>query len=426
MKKAFILVSFLLSLLFVQIALPQSRDTRIKTKGYVNPQEIVSLDSTMRMDQALLVIGELSKQYAGKIIIDPGKHKNPIGVYIVNEHWRDALDKICRFNHLQVVEESEYIQILPEGATTVAESQQRPGQPLTEPPPTLQSRDIRISAVFFTTSLSKLQDYGISWNFFRSKPKEPALTGYIASGINKGDTTSHVPPAQAAGGAAGAGGAGGSGPSLDKFIGVIQSPPSFTFANIDALVKFFGQNSLGEVITSPEVVVRDGKKGRIQVGKDIYIQTRDVAGNTVNQQISTGTIIDVTPTLYTQSDTDFIYLDLTIEQSDVAPGPEINKTNVNTRTLLYDGEETVIGGLFNTTDVETREGIPFLKDLPWWFLGLRYVFGSESKVKTKNELIVLLKAELLQPLRGRISAHKTEQELLRDKKKEYDREIDKK
>jgi len=59
-----------------------TRDKSVATKGYVNPQEIVSLDSSMRMDQALLVIGELSKQYAGKIIIDLEKHKNPIGVYM--------------------------------------------------------------------------------------------------------------------------------------------------------------------------------------------------------------------------------------------------------------------------------------------------------------------------------------------------------
>ena len=426
MKKAFILASFLLSLLFLQTAFPQAgRDTRLRTKGYVNPQEIVSLDSTMRMDQALLVIGELSKQYAGKIIIDLDKHKNPIGVYIVNEHWRDALDKICRRNGLMAVEEAEYIRIVPEGAMTVAE-QQRPGQPLGEPPPTLKSRDVRISAVFFNASVTKLQNYGISWNFFRAKPKEPAITAYNSSGINRGDTTSAVPPIKIGGGGGTGGGGGVGSPTLDNAITTIVSPPSFTFANIGALVKFFGQNALGEVITSPEVVVRDGKKGRIQVGKDIYIQTRDIAGNTVNQQISTGTIIDVVPSVYTQSDTDFIYLDLTIEQSDVSPGPEINKTSVSTRALLYDGEETVIGGLFTTTDQETREGIPFLKDLPWWFLGLRYVFGSEGKVKTKNELIVLLKAELLQPIRDRIAAPKTEQELLKEKKKVYDREVNKK
>jgi type IV pilus assembly protein PilQ len=425
MKKAFLILTLLSSLFFVQAAFSQAgRESRLRTKGYVNPQEIVSLDSTMRMDQALLVLGELSKQYAGKVIIDLEKHKTPIGVYIVNQHWRDALDMICRRNGLTFVEEADFIRIMSSGPTMVTEAQQRPGMPDREPPPTLESKDVRISAVFFNTSVSKLQDYGISWNFFRNKGgKEPTLTGYEAAGINKGDTSSSVPPARTTGAT---GGSASTGPSLDKFIGVIQSPPAFTFANIDALVKFFGTNSLGEVITSPEIVVRDGKKGRIQVGKDIFISTRDIAGNTVNQQISTGTIIDVTPSVYTQSDTDFIYLDLTIEQSDVAPGPEINKSSVSTRTILYDGEERAIGGLYATVDQETREGIPFLKDLPWWFLGLRYVFGSESKVKTKNELIILLKAELLQPLRRRIANRKNETDIINEKRKDNTREYDKK
>ncbi|OLD72976.1 MAG: hypothetical protein AUI33_07035 [Ignavibacteria bacterium 13_1_40CM_2_61_4] len=425
MKKASVTLSLFLSLFFVQAALSQGgRDSRLRTKGYVNPQEIVSLDSTMRMDQALLVLGELSKQYAGKVIIDLEKHKNPIGVYIVNQHWRDALDMICRRNGLTFVEEADFIRIMSAGPMTVAESQQRGGLADREPPPTLATKDVRISAVFFNTNVSKLQDYGISWNFFRNKGgKEPTITGYEAAGILKGDSTSSVPPIKTTGAA---GGGGSQGPSLDKFIGVIQSPPAFTFANIDALVKFFGSNSLGEVITSPEIVVRDGKKGRIQVGKDIFISTRDIAGNTVNQQISTGTIIDVTPSVYTQSDTDFIYLDLTIEESTVAPGPEINKSTVITRTILYDGEERAIGGLYATVDQEVREGIPFLKDLPWWFLGLRYVFGSESKVRTKQELIILLKAELLQPLRRRISNRKTESDIINEKRRESSRDFDKK
>ena len=82
---------FVLLVASVQISFGQARDTRLRTKGYINPQEIISLDSTMRMDQALLVINELSKQYAGKVIIDLDKHKNPINVYIVNQHWRDAV-----------------------------------------------------------------------------------------------------------------------------------------------------------------------------------------------------------------------------------------------------------------------------------------------------------------------------------------------
>jgi len=413
------IVLFVLLVTSVQLSFGQGREARLRTKGYVNPQEIISLDSSMRIDQALLVINELSKQYAGKLIIDLEKHTGPIGVYVVNQHWRDALDMILAHAGLTYIEEPEYIQIVPQGSQALLGA--RTGEPV-EPPPTLEDRDVKISAVFFSTDVSKLQDYGVSWNFFRNKPKEPGLSGYLATGIGLGDTASPVPPINS-------GGSGGTAsaviPALDKAIGVLSSPPEFTFANIDLLVKFFGSNGLGEVLTSPEVTVRNGKKGRIQVGRDIFITTRDIAGNTINQQVSTGTIIEVTPVVYTQSDTDFIYLDMTIEQSDAAPGPTINRSQVKTHALLYNGEETVIGGLFTTLEQETREGVPGLKDLPWWFFGLRYIFGSESTVKTKNELIILLKAELTDEIRDRIPHPKTLQELINDKRMSNRREFNK-
>ncbi len=415
MKKHFVSVVVLI-LLSVVLCAAQSRDVRLRTKGYVNPQEIVSLDSTMRFDQALRVLNELSKQYAGKIIIDMEKHTNPIGVYVVNQHWRDALDLICSRNGLTSVEEQDYIRIMQVGAASAAAAQ-GPLAP-SEPPPTLDSRDIKISAVFFNTNLNKLQDYGISWNFFRKKNKEPEMTFYNSANIGRGDTTSPVPPVvSTVGGTTG-------GPSLDKAIAVLQSPPEFTFANLDALIKFFGSNNLGEVITSPEITVRDGKSGKIIVGRDFFITERDIAGNTVNQRIETGTIIDVKPTIYTQNDTDFVYLNLNVEQSDVEAGPTVNRTSVTTHALLYDGEETVIGGLYSTTDQHNREGIPVLKDLPWWFFGLRYVFGSDQTLKARQELIILLKAELIQPIRTRLVHKNSQPNLIEEKKKEHKKQFE--
>ncbi len=410
MKKQTCLL-LLCAFLVVHEAHGQSRDARLRMKGYVNPQEIVSLDSTMRMDQALLVIGELSKQFAGKIIIDLEKRKTPIGVYVVNQHWRDALEMILSKNGLTYEEQPEFIRIT--SASAIVEGAPRGMEKTGEPPPTLDSRDVKISAIFFTTNVEKLQNFGISWDFFRSKAKEPTMNIYQNAGLAKGDTLTPLFPST----------------SLSKSLAVISSPPEFKFANIDALVKFFGSNQLGEVITSPEIVVRNGKKGRIQVGKNIFITTRDISGNSIASQVQTGTIIDVTPTVYTQADTDFVDLDLMIEQSDasVGPtGPEVNKSAVTTRTLLFDGEESAIGGLYTTTEQEIREGIPFLKDLPPWFLGLRYLFGSENKIKMKNELIVLLKAELLNPIRERIASKQTHQDLINSKRRQNQLEFEKK
>jgi len=421
MKKYYYIV-LLLGFVSVQFVFGQGREARLKTKGYVNPQEIVSLDSTMRMDQALLVINELSKQFAGKIIIDLDKRKNPIGIYIVNQHWHDALEMILSRNGLTYSEEPDFIRIMQTGTQSVTErgaASPTPG----EPAPTLDSRDVRISAVFFSTDVSKLQEFGLTWHFFRNKAKEPLEDFYMSAGMGLGDTTGTVPSMTRKSGSQ------MNIPPLKKGIGILESPPEFKFANIDALVKFFGSNQLGEVVTGPDIVVRDGKKGRIQVGKDIFVTSRDIAGNTVNQLISTGTIIEVTPMIYSQSDTDFVYLDMLIEQSDASPGatgPEINRAQVRTHSLLFDGEETVIGGLLRTEDVARREGIPFLKDLPWWFFGLRYVFGSDYKFKTKSELIVLLKVELLAPIRGRMIHRTSQQDVINERRKSYQNEFDKK
>ena len=48
--------------------------------------------------------------------------------------------------------------------------------------------------------------------------------------------------------------------------------------------------------------------------------------------------------------------------------------------------------------------MPFLKDLPWWFFGLRYVFGYESTSLVKKELLILIRAELLPTLKDRYKA----------------------
>ena len=411
MDKKFPLLFILFCTVSLSPAFGQGRDARMQQrKGFVSPQEIVSLDSTMRFDQALLVLNELSKQFANKVIIDLEKRRAPIGVYIVNQPWRDALETILTRWGLWYEEESEFIRIVSASAVTRTEGE-APGAAPAEPPPTLESRDVRISAVFFAANVQKLQEYGISWNFFRSKPKEASIDAYSSIGIGAGDTLGDIPPTPKR--------------SLDKAFGVVHSPPEFKFANIDALVKFFGTDNLGEVITSPEVVVRNGKKGKIQVGRRIYVTVRDFAGNTINEPVETGTIIEVTPTVYAQSDTSFIHLDLAVEQSDASPGPIINKTMVKTYALLYNGEETVIGGLFTTVDQNTREGIPILKDLPGWFLGLRYLFGSERILKNKQELIILLKAELLPSIRDRINQVESMDSIIKNKRREFDKRFQK-
>ena len=118
-------------------------------------------------------------------------------------------------------------------------------------------------------------------------------------------------------------------------------------------------------------------------------------------------------------------LNLLVERSSFIQGDlttEIKKTNATTQVIMLNGEEVVLGGLYINDETTDRTGVPFLKDLPWWFFGLRYIFGSDSKVLKKQELIILLKAEILPTLEERLSG-KTSKTLIRDEVKSHEEQI---
>jgi type IV pilus assembly protein PilQ len=52
--------------------------------------------------------------------------------------------------------------------------------------------------------------------------------------------------------------------------------------------------------------------------------------------------------------------------------------------------------------------VPFLKDLPWWVFGLRYIFGYDQVTTTTQEVIMLIKVNILPTLKERIEVKKDE------------------
>jgi type IV pilus assembly protein PilQ len=197
------------------------------------------------------------------------------------------------------------------------------------------------------------------------------------------------------------------------------------FGEATAIFKFFESNGLGEIIASPNVTVRDRNEGSIQIGSDFSVLTRDFAGNTVEKFYPTGTIIRVTPYIHNEEGIDYILLNITAERSTfniTDNTTEIRKTNATTQVLMLNGEETIIGGLFSNEESVVRNGIPFLKDLPWWVFGIRYLTGSDETIIRKKELVILLKAELVPTLKERFENPKVDN-VLNDERSKRRNEI---
>jgi type IV pilus assembly protein PilQ len=358
-----------------------------QTRGYTSPQELVSIAPTTPLDRALTAISEISKKFTGKIIIDTERRTMPINVDIQGMQWKDALESICRKNDIWFTEYENYIQIGAAAGTEGGKSQ--PGAiTMTGPggatgdveihkePANFRSREVKISAIFFEVNLTKLDETGIDWKFMKSTSNVDINSAFlgatqVTSTIFKTEVTPHV-----------------------------------SFANLDFIASIFSNYELGEIMSSPQLTVRSGQEGRIQVGQDFSIRERDFAGNLIDKFYSAGTIAKVTPQVITEQGVNFIHMNVDVERSSVQPGAIstiINKTKATTNLLLLDGEETIIGGLYNSQTDVIREGVPFLKDLPWYVFGLRYLFGFDSDNLVKKELVILLKAELVPTLQERIT-----------------------
>jgi type IV pilus assembly protein PilQ len=380
------LVAALQNPVFGQASSPAERRA---FREYTSPQELVSIAPSTTMDKAFAAISEVSQKFIGKIVVDTDHRTLPINVDVQGMQWRDALDAICRKNDLWYTEFENYIQIVPQpgegapakggagamsasgttGVGTTAAAMQNEAA-------TFKSREIKISAVFFEVNLDRLEEVGIDWTFMKNTDQlsvaaQADFGGQVQTKIFKTEVT-----------------------------------PKVSFANMDFLARVFSSYNLGEVLSGPQLIVRSGEEGRIQVGQDFSVRERDFAGNVIDKFYSAGTIIKVRPQVVTEQGVNFIHMITEVERSSVVPGQLttiINKTKANTNVLLLDGEETVVGGLYNNETTTIRTGLPFLKDLPWWVFGLRYIFGYDRDQVTKKELVILLKAELVPTLQERIT-----------------------
>ncbi|MDP2304226.1 MAG: hypothetical protein Q8N03_17590 [Ignavibacteria bacterium] len=356
-------------------------------RGYTSPDEVITLSANIPFSQAIELLSTISELKTGRKIVSTITRNEPIGLEIKSLQYEKALLLIVQYaglvydmneNVIVVKKRAEPKEI--EDKNTYAES---------------STREVKISAVFIEIDVTKARQRGINWTFLLGDKNSEfggtvRTTGEILSTDNQSSASSTTQNQL----------------STDFNLTTNSTFQAGSFVgNALSLFRFLENENIGEVIASPNITVRDRQPGRIQVGSDISIKQRDFSGNIIESFFSTGSIIKVTPYIYNEDSLEFVLLDLDVERSSGFPSEvstEIKKTTAKTQVLMLDGEETMIGGLFLNEEQKTRVGIPFLKDLPWWVLGIRYLTGSDQTSVIKKELVILIKLELLPMLRDRI------------------------
>lgn len=389
------------------VARAQDRPSQRQLRTYVPPDQLVSFLPSTPFNVFVDFLNPIFERVTGKQIVDPTSGQFAIGISIAGMHFMDALELVLDYHGLTYRETDRYfvVEEAPQQGGVLDAAAARAGggarAEQTARPATLRTREIEINAILFELNVTKARELGLDWNVF---------FGQQTSG----------------GGQGGTGGGGGTGSGgvqqarfrlrtdriFDEFDEYIDAPDQIDFTQLTQFFRLLENEGLGETIANPQITVQSGEQGRIQIGSDIPVQIRDFSGNTVTQFYSTGIIVEVVPTLLTEpvADTtgsprlDFIHLDVKVEKSAGRPslqGVVIDRNDATTQVLLLNGEQTIIGGLYTNEESVSRRGVPLLKDLPWWFFGLRYVFGYTQTTTTQRELLIVLQADVRNSLPAR-------------------------
>jgi type IV pilus assembly protein PilQ len=172
--------------------------------------------------------------------------------------------------------------------------------------------------------------------------------------------------------------------------------------NLDLNLQLMESEAKGRIISTPKIVTQNKKVATISSTEQTSFRVVQQAAAGVPplatfENVTAELNLTVKPQV---SNDGAISMEITLAKSSFGsrPSPDAppNQTmrNVTTNVLVENGSTVVIGGLYQTSSLESVSGIPYLKDLPlvgWLF---RSPYNPET---TKNELIIFMTPRIMNP-----------------------------
>jgi type IV pilus secretin PilQ/predicted competence protein len=158
--------------------------------------------------------------------------------------------------------------------------------------------------------------------------------------------------------------------------------------NLNVELQAMQSDSLLEILSSPSVLVLDGKEAEIKQGKEVPYVTQ--TANTVNTTFREANLgLKVKPTVLQGG---YIILDVGVTNDSVdqsttgASGLLINKQAITTNLFLEDNVTVVIGGIVQQNKSNSNSKVPGLGDIP--IIG--NLFKNSNKRNDQSELMVFI------------------------------------
>jgi type IV pilus assembly protein PilQ len=191
----------------------------------------------------------------------------------------------------------------------------------------------------------------------------------------------------------------GLGDSLAVDLGVANPTGSFSLGYltdnflIDLELSALESDGFGEIVSQPKVLTGDKQQAVIKSGTEIAFQKATSSGATSIEFKEAVLQLEVTPQITPDNR---IIMDLLVSQDSVGAftptgEPSIDITQIQTQALVGNGQTLVLGGIFQTEEVNGTEKVPLLGDLP--FLGR--LFRNDLRNVEKREILIFITPKII-------------------------------
>ena len=178
---------------------------------------------------------------------------------------------------------------------------------------------------------------------------------------------------------------------------------SFVFSgsgvSVQAQLQALASKNKARVLSAPHLVTLDNITARITRSEDIYVpvDTGGLNGQGLSQ-IQTGLTLEITPSIVpVQPGSPDQLVRLTLDATNSAPGSgtgdhiNVNSQEVQTDVLVPNGGTFVIGGLFDDSRLQSRSGVPLLKDVPL----LGHLFRTDNDQQSLGQTIFFITPRII-------------------------------
>ena len=148
----------------------------------------------------------------------------------------------------------------------------------------------------------------------------------------------------------------------------------------------------GKIVSSPRVTTANQQKARIAQGLEIPYEEKSSSGATSVAFKKAELSLEVTPQI---TPDEKIIMDLEVRKDSIGQpttaGPAINTQSVQTQVLVSNGETAVLGGIYEQTERNDVDKVPFFGDLP--IVG--NAFKRRIKQDDKTELLIFITPKIM-------------------------------